>query len=420
MPIEQSMLDTMLDTFRGMAKDCEEKGASGDAFDKMTAALNRMEELGQEMDDFNAYSAKLMTEGLQMKFSTYYGEVLGDLNKPAQDGSGEYDDAGLLKQTLGAYRSAITRLREGKEEAKQIATTEFDKNKIDKLINDEMLIKPIQDAITFGESGVNFPTFLREMIIKGLDKAMEGTPVLRNGMEYELGWAKATHVSPHQIDEKQEILDKFNELASKAKFKVPDSLEFELERKLIEHKFDPLHAKWEAIRRRWEYLLSDLDTWVLAHMKKAPYIQPWSLAPKPKRAVEIDKDCIPGTFKIKEEIFKRYFGMSFHDIFKHDTFKLEVLTFRLGYSQEYLEFIIEKIYPACIPLKNLDKTLSKEGERLYDEKRMMNPEWYRIGEKVQKYFDSVFGEGMYAKEFTVAERDPEQQAKPWDFGSFKC
>jgi len=418
MPIDKTMLDPMLNAFRNMAKDCEEKGASGEAYNKMKAALDRMEQLGLEMDDFGAFSAKMMTEGLQMTFSTAYGEVLRELNKPAQDGSGVYDDTALLKQTLNAYRDSITRIHQGKEEAKQITTNEFDANKVEKLIKDEMLIKPIEEAIKFGESGVNYPTFLREMIVKGLDKAMEGAPVLKDGLEYDLGWAKAVEVSPHQIKEKQEILDKFIELSSKAKFNVPDSLEFELERKLIEHKYAPVHALWDAIHRRWESLLSELDTWVLAHMKKALFIEPWSLAPDPKRAVQIDKDCIPGTFKIREEIFKEYFGMTFHDIFKHDTFLLEVKTFRLGYSQEYLEFLIKQIYPACIPLKNLDKALSKEGERLYDKKRMMNPEWYRIGEKVQKYFDSVFGEGMYAKEFGVPQKDTSFQAKPWDIESF--
>ena len=49
MPIDKSMLDTMLDSFRNMAKDCEDKGASGEKFDQMKAALERMEELGQEM-----------------------------------------------------------------------------------------------------------------------------------------------------------------------------------------------------------------------------------------------------------------------------------------------------------------------------------------------------------------------------------
>jgi hypothetical protein len=419
MPIDKSMLDSMLGTFRGMAKDCEEKGASGEAFDKMKAAMDRMEQLGQEMDDFAAYSAKITTEGLQMTFSTYYGEVLGELNKPKQDGTGAYDDSALLNQTLNAYRDAINRLREGKEEAKKIATTEFDVNKIEKLVKDEMLIKPIEEVIKYGESGVNYPTFLREMIVKGLDKAMEGTAVLKDGLEYELGWAKATHVSPHDIEEKQEIFDKFMELVEKAKFNVPDSLDFELERKLIEHKYVPRHALWDAIKRRWEYLLNNLDTWVLAHMKKAPFIEPWSMAPDPKRAVQIDKDCIPGTFKIKEEIFKEYFNLSFHDIFKHETFLTEVNTFRLGFSQEYLEFLITEIYPACIPLTNLNKDLSKKGEQLYDEKRMSNPEWYRIGEKVQKHFDSVFGEGMYAKEFTVPVRDPSRQAKSWDLSTFK-
>ncbi len=38
------------------------------------------------------------------------------------------------------------------------------------LNKNEMLITPIEDVIKLGESGINFPAFLRLMIEKGLDR----------------------------------------------------------------------------------------------------------------------------------------------------------------------------------------------------------------------------------------------------------
>ena len=63
MAIDQMMLGPMLDTFKKMANDCTEQGHSGEAYDKMMVALNRMEQLGNEMDDFMEFNAKMTSEG---------------------------------------------------------------------------------------------------------------------------------------------------------------------------------------------------------------------------------------------------------------------------------------------------------------------------------------------------------------------
>ncbi len=419
MPVEKNMLDAMLDTFRNMAKDCQEKKATGEAFDKMMAALQRMEDLGKEMDDFSAYSAKITTEGLQMKFSTFYGQVLGDLNKPSSASeSGVYDDKALLNQTLDAYRDAVKRLRQGKQEALDVAQDDITKNEIEALNKNEMLITPIEDVIKLGESGINFPTFLRLIIEKGLDKAMEGSVATSEALEYDLGWAKAMHVSKFHVAEKTEILKKYNELAYKAPFKVPDSLEFELERKLIEYKYLPHIEKWRAIKLRWEQIIDNLDTWAIAHTRFAPYMLPWKMSKNPSEAIQRDKDCIPGGIKVREKIFAEYFELEFHDIFTHETFINDVNNFFMDYSQGWVEFLVNKIYPEALPGKYLDKDLIKETEDIHEKKLRFNPERHRALENVEKYYDSVFGEGMYARKTTPVQKN-DSQAPPWNLKIFK-
>ncbi len=419
MPIQKNMLDAMLNTFRNMAKDCQGKDAAGEAFDKMIAALQRMEELGQEMDDFSAYSAKITTEGLQMKFSTFYGQVLGELNKPSsKSDNGAYDDKALLNQALDAYRDAIKRLRQGKQEALDIARDDITKNEIEALDKNELLIKPIEEVIKLGESGINFPTFLRLMIEKGLDKAMEGSVATREALEYDLGWAKAMHVSKFHVAEKTEMLKKYTALTEVAPFEVPDSLEFELERKLIEYKYLPFIEKWEAIKRRWEQIIDNLDTWAIAHTRFAPYMEPWRMSKNPSESIQNDKDCIPGGIKVREKIFAEYFELKFHDIFTHETFINEVNNFFMDYSQVWIEFLVNKVYPEALPGKYLNKDLVKEAEDMHEKKFRFNPERHRALEKVEKYYDSVFGEGRYAKKAPPVEKN-DSQAPPWDLTSFK-
>ncbi len=421
MAIDPNILNPMLDPFRKMAGDCADQGASGEAFDRMTTAMDRMEELGREMDDIGAYSAALVTEGLQMTFSTAYGEVLAEQAKAASGGGedGAYDDEALLNQTLNAYRDAVKRIREGTEQAKQIASgDELVVNELATLSKDDLLIGPIEEAVKLGESGVNFPTFLRLMIEKGLDRAMEGAPALREGLEYDLGWAKASSESPHHIREKEEILAKFDELAGASKVGVPDSLHFELERKLIEHRHVPNIALWSAVRYRWEVMLDALTDWALAHTRFAPHIDPWKMAADPKRAVEMDKDCIPGDFEVRAAIFRENFNLDFKDIFSHDTFRNEVENFRLAYSQVWTEFLIEAIHPACKPMENLPGDIVKQVEEMFDGKLVYNPERHRALEKTRDYYDQVFGAGNFEKKAGAVEKN-DSKAEPWNLASFK-
>lgn len=123
MPVDNFMVDAMLGTFRNMLKDCRDKHLSGKDFNQMEMALARMEELGMEMSDVGAYSGQMMQEGLFMKFSDHYGKLLlAAAQQSSVSSPGVYDentDKALLWQTISAYKDAIQRLVDNKEQTKK-------------------------------------------------------------------------------------------------------------------------------------------------------------------------------------------------------------------------------------------------------------------------------------------------------------
>lgn len=108
----------------------------------------------------------------------------------------------------------------------------------------------------------------------------------------------------------------------------------------IDYEFEPKIINWEEICDRWEKLLSDLSFWSLSYTGIAPHIEPWSIAADPQKSVKETQDTTPGTFKQHERLFEKYFGISFMDIFKHETFQWHVKNKSIGDSQEYTEFLL--------------------------------------------------------------------------------
>lgn len=427
MPIDGMFLNPMLDAFRNMAKDCQDKGYSGADMDEMLGALNRMEQLGQEMDDFGAYSGQITSEGLQMKFSNAYSKVLANAAKSEQGGADSYDDAALLKTTVDALRQAVTELRRAKEEqlaeaaknASNKTAREVASNEIEVLNNNELIIEKIEELIAYGESGVNLPTFLRVQLEKGMDKAMEGSAVQRKGLVYSKGWAEASCINPYDINKTQEKLTSFDTLAAQAKFGVPESLEVTLADDKIDHHYIPDIAKWDAITNAWERIMSLMMTWSYAHMSFADQIFPWDSMKNPWKAIQQTKDTNPGEIKGRLKIFKENFGMEFRDIFSHETFKWKVEHFQIGESQLWYEYLINTIFPQCTPGNYLKQETITEVERMWKEHLMSNPENYKDVERFVKFFDGVFGEGAFRKKTGEDYDWGVRNAAPWDLSSFK-
>jgi hypothetical protein len=454
MPIDKMIADPMLGTFRTMLKECEDKSITGDNFDKMKAAMDRMEQLAVELDDFNVFNATIVGEDLFNKFSQGYGGALAEEAKSDSGGSdGGYDDNALLQQTLNAYRDAIKRIKDGKDAAKQEAAS-YDAqaqveqlknstlisdeqkaalknykaeqpdnsiavNEVDVLTKDEMLIEPIEAAIALGESGVTFPAFLRICLEKGYNKAMEGSLVARAGLEYDLGWTKANMRSYVEIEMREEMIKEFDALAEKAKFNVPDSFEFELVRQKLEHKYDPGMIKWGAIQDLWDTIIDTLHDWIDAHCDFAKRDDRWYVPmnmPATLKNIKRTKDCNPGRLKVYLKWFKAYFGMEFEDIFTHDTFINTVNAYHQTYSQERIDFLKNTIFPQCVPFQFATAEMIKRGEEMHSGKLNYNPEIHKCNDRNQAFYDKTFGDGMWIKKNGVTEGN-DSKAAPWNLNN---
>ncbi|MDY0217388.1 MAG: hypothetical protein RBS19_10595 [Bacteroidales bacterium] len=477
MPIESIYLDPILSVYKNMVEDCKQKEISGEDFDAMVACYQRMEELGQSTDDMNVFYGSMMQENIYAKFSDHYSKAIIAQSQQASSAGGDsgYDDGAMLKQNINALKAAIKQLEDSFKEALRMASTEvaeasrkkqfdyaFEKNdqefkdqgydpeksrkfeddthrdamkktpnmldstvEVEVMHNPEALIKPILKLIELGEQpGMTFPTFLRLQIEQGLDKAMEGTGVVRDGLVYFVDFFDAFPSNPFQKEVAKKKLESFDKLVAGSKFKTADISELNLLFDDIEREFEPKIRKWEIIVDLWEQMLDDLFIWSLAYHRFAPYIDPWKYTLDPKESVITDQNTLPGIFKEREKLLLKYFGMSFMDIFKHETFEFEVKKSRLYYSQEIIEHLIEDIYSQCRPFNHLPEELIEKRGNFNPEinipnSREVNPELHIPLQNFIKFYNSKYGEGRYESKYPPVEIIPNVLSKPWNWETFK-
>lgn len=477
MPIETIFLDPILSVYKNMVEDCKQKGISGEEFDAMVACYNRMEELGQSTDDINAFYGSLMQEDIYGKFSDHYTKAVVAHSQQVNSSGGDNDDndAAMLKQNIDALKGAIKMMEDSYKEAIRMASTEvaqaenekafdyvsvkhkkefeaqglnvdsvkkqMDKagresmkktpNMLDNTVeveitqNPEALIKPILKLIELGEQpGMTFPTFLRLQIEQGLDKAMEGTGVVRDGLVYSLDFAEALPSNPFQIEIAKKKIESFDKLVAGSKFKTADISELNYMFDDIEREFEPKIREWNAIKDLWESMISDLYDWSLSYCHFAPEIEPWAMAPNPREATVFDQNVTPGIFKEREKQLQKYFGISFMDVFKHQTFEFEVKRNNLWYSQELIEFLIEEVYPHCRPFNQLPSEIIKKRGLFHSYMRSpgnceVNPELHIPLQHFIKFYNAKFGEGRYESKYSGVEIMTDIFAKPWKWDTFK-
>ncbi len=417
MPLDQATAEAMIGTFRNMAKEITDKGHTGEDVDKMKIALFRMEELSQQCNDISEFSGLLMQENLYMKFSDYYSRVLSNAAKEQyQVNATTYDETAdnkLLQQTLKAYRDAINRLRDAKKEN----IKQHGEKASQVFFNDEALIKPIENVIQLGESGYTYPKFLKLMIENGMDKAMEGSIVSKDSIVYSKSFYEAAKINPHY--EKREIafLDKWDELSAKAKFGIASVFKYNLACEVINAEIDPQIERWEKTKSYWENVLSLLCDWAMAHMSFAHQIEPWAQAPNPRAAVQETIDCEPGKLEIRLTQIQKYFELSFNDIFKHETFLWDVQWQHLWYSQEFTTFMRDEVFRFCKPGNRMPSELSTKMEKIYNEKRMRNPDQNKINERYRDNHNKYFGEGDFEKKYGMP-KPYVCNAKSWTLETF--
>jgi len=383
MPVDKAMADSILDTYRNMYLEMEEKGAEGESFQTMANALSRMEALAQESDDITDFTAKLTTENLFIEFSNAYSETISRMVKEEYSNGG--GDELLLEKTLEAYENAIKTLEDHP--------------------NYELLKAPLEELIELGRSGISYPVFLRIAEEKGLYKAMEGDVVLREALISDKTFAEFMHL-PLEMEKCEKILKVHDKLASRSPFKVANSFEFGLERQKIDWQYTPPINHWNLVIRLWDKMLDNVHDWLDSFCSFAPYDERWADRrgkTYTMRNIKRTQDCNPGIFKAREKIFQEYFQMGWKDIFNHETFLNEYEANRVWYSDEALD-LMKKTYPYCVPFNKPDPELIREAEVIHAEKRYKRPEAFQYSSEDKKKFISIFGKEKWDEFFGKYEK----------------
>jgi len=189
-------------------------------------------------------------------------------------------------------------------------------------------------------------------------------------------------------------LEKFDYLASKANFGVPDSFELALNRQKIEWIYKPEINMWYMIIRIWEKMLENVYDWLDSFGNFAPYDDRW-LDMRGKnftlKNIKRTQECNPGILKARETLLYEYFQLKGEDIFKHETFLNEYDARRVWYADETID-LIKKVYIYCKPFKKPPQDLVREAEEIYHEGRYKRPGAFHLSSKDKERFIKLFGE----------------------------
>jgi len=331
----------MTGTFKSMLDQIVQQNIAGEHVEKMTAVLQRIDELGSEHSDFNAFNAQLISENLFARFSEYYTLALTEQHSASgNQGNGVYNDAELLKSCVSGLVQSIESIEQGYKQAVAEAGKSGNAIEVEVLQNPDSIIQSIRELIALGQSeGMTLPDFLRIQIEKGLDKAMEGVVVQREGLMFEKQFTEANPVSPFHVEEVSEALEVFESLCRNSAFGVPESKEWTMLRDDIHRKYVSDIARFIKIRSSWEDILLDLSIWSLSYTKFAPEIFPWAETSRPFEAVKETQNINPGVIREKLKLFHKFFGLEFLDIFRHPTFLWQI---KYHYHRNFLNFRLKK------------------------------------------------------------------------------
>ncbi len=372
----------MLSAFRNMYQDLLDKKAGGEAFEKLKAILDRMEQLAIEMDDLSAFSAKLTTEGLFVNFSNLYSEIYGAIM--SKQYSENTSDEQLLEQTLNAYEESLSGYA---KEPRQ-----------------KPLYNIMKEIIDLGRSGISYPVFLRICEEKGLYKLLEGVEVTRNGLMEEKTFNEIFSL-PVYLKKTEELLTVYDDLAIKSPFRTPDTFQFGLERIRRDWYYAPIQNRWDAITHGWEKLLELIFDWLDSFCDFAPQDFRWVAMGDPARTrhnIKRTNDCNPGFLKERERIFYEYFQLKWEDIFTHETFLNEYKAGRIWYSDEVLD-LIKETYLLCKPYSKPTTELIKHAEDIHHNKRFQRVNSFQLTVENKKRLQDLIGKEKFEKIYGMRE-----------------
>lgn len=384
--MDTSIKDSTLQIYRDLFQECKSKNKVNTKFEEMQTYLDRMEYLGNIHTDIASFQGALLQEDLFMKFSLAYADFLAESYTAPSGQSIEENDRRLLNQNLDALRNSLQSIEEQQQVAfKKIQNSTADSEKrkdilqklaIEQFHQTDRIKKDIHNLIELGMSSENYPTYLRIQIETGLDKAIEGSTIIKENYAEEYELAKIQNLSPYHINRSQKIWESYLTLSEKAPLSYPESIDIELDRKRIEHEFQPFISQWQAITEKWTSILLNLSYWAASQTSRAPYVEPWVIIPSMenrKEAIEFTKHTGPGTLQQEIRQLKENFDMDFYDIFAHETFIHAIQDNRIEFSQELVIHLIQDVFPNCNPRQFLPNEIIQKNQAIFEAKRYYKP-----------------------------------------------
>ncbi|KRC64581.1 hypothetical protein ASE12_07260 [Aeromicrobium sp. Root236] len=343
MPVDPTMVDAMLGTFRDLLDGVRTSGSTGQDVGEMAAALAAMEALGQELSDVGEFSAKLAGGGYYQRFTDAYTRVMtaaaggGSTGAPATTP----DDATLLAQSLEAYEASLSQLRSmtGQEEA----------------------IAVLEQLLALGRSGVTYPVFLRQVDEAGLNEALGGTITpSRETLAAAVEHSRSTGDVAREA-EAIALLERRDALAAASPTGSVDPFTFDLERFRIAVQHAPAIALRDAVVQRLPRLLDLVIDWLDAHTTWAAHDSRFTgpSAAETQRRIEMARECNPGFYAVRAAQFAEMFGPS--PWWQRPELEQERAAERILWTDARMQLALDAI-PACVPMATAPPELVARAE----------------------------------------------------------
>jgi len=344
MPVDPTMVDAMLGTFRDLLDGVRTSGAAGEDVEEMAAALAAMEALGRELSDVGELSAKLAGGGCYQRFTDAYTRVMtaaagggGTTGAPAT----VPDDATLLAQSLQAYEGSLQELRSmtGQEEA----------------------IAVLEQLLVIGRSGVTYPVFLRQVDEAGLNEALGGTITpSRETLAAAVAHSRSTGDVAREA-EAIALLERRDALAEASPTGSVDPFTFELERFRIAGQHAPAIALRDAVVQRLPRLLDLVIDWLDAHTSWAARDERFTgpSAAETQRRIEMARECNPGFYAVRAAQFAEMFGPA--PWWQRPELGQERAAERILWTDARMQLALDAI-PACVPMGSAPPELVDRAE----------------------------------------------------------
>lgn len=341
MAVAPDQVATMIGPMRDQLAQAEHDGAGDAAPDDIAEArsvLDQMEAIGADCADLGEFSQVLSRDGWWQRFTDPYTRALvaaGEQKYGGGSGAGGEatatgpDDATMLANMITAFETSIDALRGTPDEA--------------------TIVPVLQEVVQLGRSGLSFPMFLRELVIRGIDQQVLSLTVQRHHLAADVDQYR-TMLDPARQQMAAALLAAYDSLAGRNEFGAVDPLEYDLARTRVEWERAPAIARQDYVSERIPLLMFVLMDWLDAHTSWAPSDERFAgdNAASTRENIERTKACNSGFFQARLALLDEAIGLTFDGLFDEPIFPQARANGGPYFSDERVA-IARALAPHCVP-----------------------------------------------------------------------